>query len=87
MHRSVFTIAVMTACLVIPQVMAQEPTRSLDEILAALEASSEATRVEAAAAINKLGQDALPALLKMLDDPSPDTRSTGCECLGANRDR
>ena len=82
MHRSVFTTAVMTACLVIPQVMAQEPTRSLDELLAALEASSEATRAEAAATINKLGQDALPALLKMLDDPSPDTRSTAANALG-----
>lgn len=67
---------------------AQETTKGLQEIqeiLSALEASTESTRVEAAAKLAELGgqaRAAIPALVKALDDPSPDARSVAAFALG-----
>ncbi|MBI2479826.1 MAG: HEAT repeat domain-containing protein, partial [Planctomycetia bacterium] len=82
MRRTRLTIALLFVGLVIPQGMAQEAARSLDELLAALEASSDEERAEAAATIAKLGKDAVPTLVKMLDDPSPDARASAALGLG-----
>ncbi len=85
MHRNVIAIALLLAGIVLPQGLGQEPTQSFDELLAALEATSEATRAEAAAKIAELGKDAgdaVPALVKMLDDSSPDARSSAANALG-----
>lgn len=85
MHRNVIAIALLLAGIVLPQGLGQEPPQSFDELLAALEATSEATRAEAAAKIAELGKhagDAVPALVKMLDDSSPDARSSAANALG-----
>ncbi|MBC8351804.1 MAG: HEAT repeat domain-containing protein [Planctomycetes bacterium] len=87
LQQFVFSAAFMCCmiCLVAPFCLAQKSTQTFDDLLAALQASSETTRVDAAAKIAELGKDAsqaVPELVKTLDDPSPDARAAAAIALG-----
>lgn len=79
------TVGCCLAGLFAAQCVAQAPARSFDDLLSALEASSELARVEAAARLAELGKDAsdaAAALIKTLDDPSPNARAAAAIALG-----
>ncbi len=81
----VLTVGCCLVGLFAAQCEAQAPAQSFEELLSALEASSEEARVEAAAKLAELGKDAraaAPALIKTLGDPSPDARSVAAIALG-----
>jgi len=85
MPRRILTVGLCLLCLVAPFCAAQQPARTFDDLLLALETSSESARVEAAAKLAELGKDAsdaVPALIKTLDDPSPDARAAAAIAWG-----
>lgn len=79
------TLAFCVACIPLPPCIAQPPTPSFDQLLTALEASSESDKIAAAAQLAEIGDEAtkaIPALVKTLNASSPDARAAAIIALG-----